>query len=352
MSTAARKHNASRRPRRAARGALAGLALGILPLLLALPVQAQQSITIQPLSELLVPLERRAPAEVLPLNDALLSAEIPGVIEAVHVEVGEAVAAGAVLLQVEEDDYRLALAQAEASLASARARKAQAVAQLERARKLAGENYVSADELLNRETALAVAEADIQGAEVAIRVAQRNLEKCRVVAPFAGVVTARDAQLGAFVVNGSPLLRLVQTDRFELDAELPSVAADSLRDASALWFEAQGERWPLRLLRLSPVVERERRARRARLAFTGAAAPVGQSGELVWVQSRGVLPANLVSRRNGELGLFLHDGGRAVFHPLPEAQEGRPAETDLPPDSEVIVTGRDRLQDGDAVVPR
>jgi RND family efflux transporter MFP subunit len=326
--------------------------MAVLLAVTALPVLAQQSVTFQPLEELLVPLERRAPAEVLPLNDALLSAEVPGVVEALHVEVGEAVAAGALLLQIEEDDYRLALAQAEASLASARARKSQAVVQLERARKLAGENYVSADELLNRETALAVAEADIQGAQVAIQVAQRNLEKCRVVAPFAGVVTARDAQLGAFVVNGSPLLRLVQTDRFELDAEVPSVAANSLPGASAFWFEAQGERWPLRLLRLSPVVERERRARRARFAFTGAAAPVGQSGELVWVQSRGVLPATLVSRRNGVLGVFLHDGGHAVFHPLPGAQEGRPTATDLPPGSEVIVTGRDRLQDGDPVVPR
>jgi hypothetical protein len=37
---------------------------------------------------------------------------------------------------------------------------------------------------------------------------------------------------------------------------------------------------------------------------------------------------------------------------LPGAQEGRPAETELPPETEVIVVGRDRLQDGDPVAVR
>ena len=96
-----------------------------------------------------------------------------------------------------------------------------------------------------------------------------------------------------------------------------------------------------------------RRARRARFEFTGAAPSVGRSGEVVWRVARGQLPASLISRRDGTLGVFLLEGsreaGRAVFHSLPGAQEGRPATIDLPPDREVILRGRERLQDGDAV---
>ena len=43
--------------------------------------------------------------------------------------------------------------------------------------------------------------------------------------------------------------------------------------------------------------------------------------------------------------------GRATFTPLPQAEEGRPVALDatLPLDSQIIVQGQDRLQDGDAV---
>jgi hypothetical protein len=42
-------------------------------------------------------------------------------------------------------------------------------------------------------------------------------------------------------------------------------------------------------------------------------------------------------------------GTRARFHPLPGAQEGRPAALDLPGDTRVVLEGRGRLQDADPV---
>ena len=76
---------------------------------------------------------------------------------------------------------------------------------------------------------------------------------------------------------------------------------------------------------------------------------MGRSGELIWKVEKGLLPSNLVARRDGVMGVFLHDSGNAVFTPLPGAQEGRPVVVDLPMNSEVIIRGRHRLQDGDAV---
>ena len=59
-----------------------------------------------------------------------------------------------------------------------------------------------------------------------------------------------------------------------------------------------------------------------------------------------MLPSNLISRRNGVLGVFVLDAGKARFEPLPGAQEGRPAQSMLPASSRVITLGRERLQDG------
>ena len=102
-------------------------------------------------------------------------------------------------------------------------------------------------------------------------------------------------------------------------------------------------------MRLSPVIESERRSQRARFGFTEEAPSVGRSGEVVWHVERGLLPSNLVSQRNGALGVFINNDDVAHFIRLPGAQEGRPVVVDLAEDIEVITLGRERLQDGDTL---
>ncbi len=311
------------------------------------PVSSQVFVRTATLEAVVVDRVQRAPAEVVPLNDSSLAAEVNAVVSQVAADVGQAVAQGELLLALDDTDFRLRVQAADAALTSARARFEEAHAKLERARRLGADNYVSEDELLTRETALAVGEADIHSAEAQLAIARRELEKCRVLAPFDGVVRSRSAQLGAYVTVGSPLVRLTQTDRIEVDAEVPVNSALELENAVEAWFESRGRNWPLRLLRLSPVVEAERRARLARFAFQGEAAAAGQSGQVAWRVAGGLLPANLLSRRDGRLGVFLLEDGQARFVPLPDAEEGRPVPVSLPPDSQVVVQGQDRLQDGD-----
>lgn len=318
------------------------------------PARAQTPIPVEvgrP-AEVLVDLERTAPAEVVSLNDSTLSAQVAAPIAAIHADVGATVPAGGPLIDLDAGDYELALEQAAAALASLVAQKAQADARLRRARELIENDYLSADELLARETDVMVVEAQIEVQQVAIAIARRNLGKCRIEAPFDAVVQERFAQLGAYVTPGSPLVRVSETDRFELDAEIPDEVADSLARASSIRFVSRNGSWPVTLLRLSPVVDVERRARRARFGFEGEAPAVGRSGEVAWRVEDGLLPANLVVRRDGRLGLFLHEDGRAVFVPLPDAQEGRPVPVDLPAGAEIVVQGRERLQHGDAIAPR
>jgi RND family efflux transporter MFP subunit len=311
--------------------------------------QGQVRVQAAPLGDMLVAREHRVPAEVLPLNDSFLSAEVNAVVQEIGADVGARVMAGDLLIALEETDFDLQLRAAEASLAAARSRLAEAEAKRDRAVRLGDAQYISEDELLTRETAVAVSEADIRHAEAQVAIARRNLEKCRIVAPFDGVVQERPAQLGAYVTIGAPLLRLVQTDRLELAAEIPVGLGDGLAAGFDAEFHSQGARWPVRLVRLSNVIATERRARRARFAFSGAAPAPGLSGQLVWTSAQGQLPARLVSRRDGGLGVFLVVEGKAAFTPLPQAEEGRPVAVDLPADSLVVIQGQDRLQDGDAV---
>lgn len=311
--------------------------------------QSETSVRTQVLSEVLVDFERKAPAEVRALNDSSIAAEVSAVVLSVHADTGQLVAKGDLLLELNPTDYQLNLKQAEANLESSQARLSQAKAKLKRAQSLGDNQYISADELLERETDVMVFQAQIQANEVAVSIARRNLEKCSLKAPFDGVVGKRMAQVGGFVRNGDPLIAVTQVDQFELDAEIPDSQAEEIRNTDMLSFESRGQRWPVELLRLSPVIDSQGRTRKARFAFIDDSPAVGRSGELVWRVGVGMLPSNLISRRNGVLGVFLLDAGKAKFESLPGAQEGRPAKVSLPASSRVITMGRERLQDGASV---
>ncbi len=311
--------------------------------------QAGYAVRTQPLSEVLVDFDRRAPAEVMALNNSIIAAEVSAVVLAIDTDVSQTVTSGDLLLELDPADYQLNLKQAQANLASSQAQLSQAEAKLQRAKTLGDSQYVSADELLERETSVMVYRAQIQSNEVAVAMARRNLEKCSIRAPFDGVVGERMAQVGNFVRNGDPLIAVTQVDRFELDARVPDDQADEIINSGLLRFESRGQSWPVELLRMSPVIDSQGRTRRARFAFVDQAPAVGRSGELVWKVGSGLLPSNLISRRDGVLGVFVLEGGRAVFHPLPGAQEGRPANVNLPGATRVITLGRERLQDGMAV---
>lgn len=314
-----------------------------------LAAQEAIAVSVQPLSEVLVDLERSAAAEVMALNQAVISAEITGVIRQIHADVGTEVKQGDLLVEIDPTDWQLALEQAEAGLATSQAQKAQADVRLQRAQQLIEGNYLSADELLARETDAQVAAAQIRLQQAAVAIARRNLAKCRILAPFSGVVSSRSGQVGSLVAAGNALLVLSENDRIELSAEIPDDIADSLQRAGQIEFHSRNESWLLQLLRLSPLIETERRSRSARFSFSQQAPAVGRSGEVVWRVSRGLLPANLLVQRKGQLGIFLAEEGKARFLALPGAQEGRPVVVDLPPDSIIVVTGRERLQHGDMI---
>jgi hypothetical protein len=76
---------------------------------------------------------------------------------------------------------------------------------------------------------------------------------------------------------------------------------------------------------------------------------VGAGGRLVWYGKDQGVPAGLLVRRNDRLGVFVAEDGKAMFHPLPWAREGRPAAIDLPPDTLIVTEGHQALRDGNSL---
>ena len=306
-------------------------------------------VEVSPLAGLVRPLSLTAPASVLAPNQSTLSSEIGAPVRRVHVDVGSIVSEGELLVELDATDANLALAQAQARLTAAEARAAQAAQRLERSRTLADRGFVADDELtlLDAEWQSARAEADV--AEADRRVAARNVEKCRLRAPFAGVVVERHAQLGALAVAGTPLLRVVDLAPPEIEVHLQEQEAERIGQGEGWLFESQGRHLPGRLLRVVPVLEPSARTRLARFGFVDEPAAVGSSGRLRWELPARQLPPRLLVKRDDLLGLFVAIDGHARFVAVTGASEGRPFEIDLPAHSHVIVDGHQALNDGDPI---
>lgn len=306
-------------------------------------------VTVKPLSEVVVYPELTAPATTVSLNDSQLSAEIDARIIDIPVLVGQRVKAGKVLLRLDCENYVLTLERSKAVLNALQARLEFAEYQYERARSLIANNSISEEVLVQRKTDLSALQADVQGQKSARRQAEIDVARCELRAPYDAIVTARAGQVGELARRGAPLLRLLETDNYEVTAKVRGEDSESLTSATNVSFITQGNAYPVKLRTVTPVLDTRERNRDARLRFTNAAALPGSAGKIKWRRATPHAPAHLLVRRNGQLGLFFLKNGTARFEALPHASEGRPAPVGLPLNTSIIIDGRHALQDGDTV---
>jgi len=306
-------------------------------------------IALRALSALATAPWREAPAGVLARNESQLSAQVSGTLLHWTVDAGASVRRGDVLAQLDPADYRLALERAQAAQDAAQARLNLMQSQLKRARELVARGFFSAEALSQRETEVQLALSELASSSAALASAQRQLQKTTLRAPFAASVKQRLAQVGESVTAGAPLYVLVEAGAAEVSAALAVNDVTSLRRATQVVFETQGQRCPVRLLRLAPTITAPARTQEARLALAQTCAVVGAQGRLLWQDHRPHIPATVLVRRGPGLGVFVRQDGKARFVPLSGALEGQAAAVDLPPDTVLVVRGQNALQDGQAL---
>lgn len=328
------------------------LMLTALALLAAIPALAQSrppAVSARAFGEIALHPEREAYAAVISLNDSKVSAEVSARIVDIPVQVGQVVERGAVLARLDPEDYRLELERAAAALKASQARAELAQAQLARARALVEQRFISQEALNQRESEAKTIDAEVAANRAQLATARRGLEKCTVRAPFKAIVRQRLGQVGESAAPGTPLVQILDAGRMEVSAALQPADARELAQVPQTAFATQSQRYPVRLLRIVPALDPRERSQEARFAFVREGALPGTAGRVLWRTLRPHLPADLVVRRDGGLGVFVAESGRARFVPLPEAEEGRPAPADLPAAALVVTEGRLQLRPGDPI---
>jgi len=300
----------------------------------------QIRVSSKPLSEVWIKPQQRVNAEVKALNHAQISAQANGEVLQLTAEVGDAVEKGEVLVKL--DCRKSELSEAVLNDVLGLARK-----EYQRAQSLQKTKTIAEQELSRLQSVLEQARIRIQQAELAV-------ENCQVKAPFSGVVTERQVQLGMVASVGAPMYKILQSDAVEVSLALDAVALRSLRRSSDIRFESAGQLYRVKLRAVLPLIDPVSNKQQVRLTFKEQRPVPGASGELLWSASGQYLPADLLLSRQGSMGYFILDKDVAHFIRLPDARLGHPAQLSsnatLNGDTQVVIQGRFALSDGDQVV--
>ncbi len=192
--------------------------------------------------------ERVLPGNVLPLLDAALYARTNGYIKARHVDIGDRVTQGQLLAEISAPDVDDQLAQAQANLLLARANLqvseanlALAKITLERAVRAGPGTTVTLQEIDQDQAQVKTTTSQVESARASIQVNQATVQQYadlqafqKIVAPFPGIITARNIDPGDLVIADSPtttkeLFHIMRTDVLRVFVNVPQVFATGIK---------------------------------------------------------------------------------------------------------------------------
>lgn len=297
-------------------------------------------------------------------KQAMLSPRMDGLVKEVLVDAGYQVKQGDILLRLDPAISQQQLAQAKAATREADAGVLEAKRLVEEARRLRGENYISATELANREANLALAEAAMAAAKANENTRAEELRRHELPAPFSGVISGKMTEAGEWINRGDQVLELVALDRVRLDVNAPQeqFASISAGSSVSVYPDARpGEQLAGKITALVPVSNAQARSFLVRIVLdeTGTQLLPGTSATAEIKLNRNTLPGLSIPR---DAVLRHPDGGRSVFTVDADNKVHRKQiEIAQQSDNNVVVTagisredrvvlrGNEVLQEGDSV---
>ena len=262
---------------------------GILPRIQARTALRQETLRMAVPTVAVVQPKRSAPAQeiVLPANvqafsDAPIYARTNGYLKRWYVDIGTRVKSGQLLAEIDTPEVNQQLRQARADLATSQANLSLSKITADRYAGLLKTDSVSKQESDN-------AAGDYEAKQAALQSAQANVKRLeelqsfeKIYAPFDGVITARNTDVGALINSGSAggnrseLFHIAQPDKLRVYVSVPqaySQAAKPGLTADLTLAEFPGRRFEGKLVRTANAIDPTSRTLLVEIAVNN---PTGQ----------------------------------------------------------------------------
>ncbi|MGO1503185.1 MAG: efflux RND transporter periplasmic adaptor subunit [Marinobacter sp.] len=207
------------------------------------------------------------------LRSSRLSVAVSGLVNRVGVDVGDRVEAGDALVRLDDELAALQLKSARAATQEAAARLEEAQRRFAEAESVGIGRNIAATEVTARESEVAATQANLARLRAEEAHRQALLQRHTIKAPYAGVISDRNADLGEWVAPGDALMTLVDITHLRLDFRVPQdyyQKIDGRTELLALTGSAPGKTIPLNIESVVPVNDPQARTFLLRASDDGA----------------------------------------------------------------------------------
>ena len=172
---------------------------------------------------------RRFPSVLQPAEVSRLSFEISGQLKAVNLEAGQKVQLGDILAEIDPRSLKTQVDQASAGVKQAEAQVDNAEGDFRRKEELLKKGFATQAVFDQSNANFLTAKAQLDQARRQFELANHNLDRSKLLAPFTGTISGVEVKSFAQVGAGQPIVTLYSDDRFEISFVVPSGIFQSLR---------------------------------------------------------------------------------------------------------------------------
>jgi HlyD family secretion protein len=268
-----------------------------------------------------------ATGKVASREEAEISAPAPAVLKAVYADEGDRVAEGALLALLEDREVAERVRSAEQSLREANAKVRRMERDLQALTKIYSVGGTSKQSVDDARTDLEMARAAASRASAELSGSKSALDKLKVRAPFAGVVTRRSLNPGEWASPGLSIFSLAKEDRREIEVMVDESDAGLLKAGQHVDLSTDafpGYVWTEKVKEVAPAVKKEGTASSIKVRVSyGTESPDLKLGQQVDAKIRTAhrsdalkLPFNAVITTGGKTYAAVVRGGIIRFVPV------------------------------------
>jgi RND family efflux transporter MFP subunit len=296
------------------------------------PAPIVKGVTLEVVTPTAVPELLDVVGSVRARTSAAVSTRIPGSISVLRVRESDRVKKGQLLVQLDAQENQATTAVATASIEEARrgvdealSRKKLADATFARYQSLFTEQAVSRQEFEIRQTEKDVAAQTVARAESRLIQAQQGAKAAtavsdytRILAPISGVIASKQADLGATVFPGQPLMTIEDDGSYQLELSLPENIAQKVKPGTPLTvtLDAAGSSFPARIAEILPTADSASRTFIAKVMLTQKGLKSGMFGRgalSLGTPVRGItLPRKAVVERGALTSVWVVDAAKSA----------------------------------------
>lgn len=254
-----------------------------------------------------------------PVNQATVSAEVSGRVEAILFDVDDMVKQGEIIVRIRDNEYRSGLAQARAALSEAKTLLENAEREFTRIKDLHDKKVVSRAQYDQATATLESSRARVNSAEASVNQAKLQLDNTVIRAPYSGIVVARHVELGELTNVGQPVMSGYGLGKLRVRVNIPqSIIAQVREHAKARIILLDGsDSIDAEDLVIFPVADSDSHAFRVRIDLPGENRQLfpGMLVKAAFVinrKQRLMVPIESLVRRSEVTGVYVVDDTKKV----------------------------------------